>query len=159
MNTFPHILGHFCSCPAVKDHKDKKTKACLKVSLIKSPSYPLDVPRECRGWLHAWLQWAGGKGCGERCALVCRAGWHSRSGAQGWWEGQPLLQAGLTSTLADVRGGEGCGTAVGEGTGNLSLLELSHYVYTSCPWQPNSVLYLGLVLYRSFFLPLLAKLW
>lgn len=49
-----------------------------------------------------------------------------------------MLQAGLTSTLADVRGGEGCGIAVGWGTGNLSLLELSHCMYgnqsLSCIW-------------------------
>lgn len=41
----------------------------------------------------------------------------------------------------------------GGGIGNLNQLELSHCVYTSCRWQPDSVLYLGLVLCRSF-LPL-----
>ena len=147
MNTFPHSLGHFCSGPAVKNHT---TKGCLNVSLIKGLCTPWmyqgDTEGDCmpgcreqvgRGVVSGVLWCAGqggtpGVGTGVVRGAASASGWAHFN--FGWCE----RWGGMWDS-----GGAG-------GTGNLSPLELSHYVYISCPWQPNSVLYLGLVLCRSF---------
>lgn len=133
MHSWPLLLLPSC--------QRSQNKASLYVSLIRDASYSLDVTRGRRG--QAGLPASGRRWEGARWAVG------SGGGALGPWAGQPLFGAGITSTLPDVGDGEGCGG----GTGNLSRLELSHCVYTSCRWQPDSVLYLGLVLCRSF-LPL-----